>query len=103
MKTKQFTKKDLKTGHRITTRNGQVWTVLKGVPSQTGIHNIKEQKEGIFVNTGWMDIYGLDDKLEYTDNLEYSVEKVELVENYYQYLAKTATTTILWEREAPQV
>ena len=84
MKTKQFTKADLKTGHRITTRNGQVWTVLKGIPSQTDVDSIEEQKEGIFVNGGWMDIYGLDDNLEYTNNLDYSVAKVELVECYYQ-------------------
>ena len=102
MKTKQFTKADLKTGHRVTTRNGEVWTVMKGVPSQTGVDNIEEQKEGIFVNGGWMDIYGLNDDLEYTNNLDYSVEKVELVECYYQYLAKNPNTVILWEREAPK-
>ena len=43
MKTKQFTKADLKTGYRVTTRNGEVWTVMKGIPAQSS----RNEPEGI--------------------------------------------------------
>lgn len=102
MKTKQFTKADLKTGHRVTTRNGDTWTVLLNVPTQNG--SVKRgEPEGILAQEmGWMPIGGLDDNLIYTTNTQYSIEKVELVEFYMNYLDKDARKVVIWEREAPK-
>ena len=99
MKTKQFTKADLKTGHRVTTRNGEVWTVMKGIPAQSS----RNEPDGIIAQSGgWMDIGGLDDTLVYTDNTQYSIEKVEVVEFYMEYLSKNPRKSVVWEREAPK-
>lgn len=99
MKTKQFTKSDLKTGMRVTTANGQVWTVMKDVPAQCG----KGEDEGIFVhNRGWMDIKGLDESFVYNTDKDYSLVKVEQVDLYCDYLSTSCDTTVLWEREAPK-
>ena len=99
MKTKQFTKADLKTGHRVTTRNGEVWTVMKGIPAQSS----RNEPDGIIAQSGgWMDIGGLDDTLVYTDNTQYSIEKVEVVEFYMDYLSKNPRKSVVWEREAPK-
>lgn len=99
MKTKQFTKADLKTGMRVTTTDGQVWTVMKDVAPQKGV----EEYEGILVyNHGWMDIKGLDENFIYTEDKYYSLIKVEQVTLYCNYLSKSDDTVVLWEREAPK-
>lgn len=96
-----FTKADLKTGHRVTTRNGQVWTVMKDVPVQS--KGCEEEDEGIFVyNRGWMDIKGLDEGFVYNTDKDYSLVKVEQVDLYCDYLSTLCGTTVLWEREAPK-
>lgn len=101
MKTKQFTKADLKTGHRVTTASGRVWTVLKDVPPQT--LGDEDEEEGILVyDHGWMDIKGLDENFVYTTDKHYSLIKVEQVTLYCNYLSKQGATVILWEREAPK-
>ena len=99
MKTKQFTKADLKTGMRVTTANGRVWTVMKDVPAQYG----KGEDEGIFVyDRGWMDIKGLDEGFVYNPDKDYSLVKIEQVSLYCDYLSTSCDTTVLWEREAPK-
>lgn len=103
MTTKQFTKKDLKTGHRLKLRDGRYVVYLGDVVtsttySYTGVYN---SFEGTY--SSMTDSWG-EDLLQFDCN--HGNRDLDIVAVYsvqaWNIINKDAPLTLVWEREAPK-
>ena len=94
MKTKQFTKADLKTGYRVHFRDGSVGVCFESSPSHSSLHIIN------FDNT-WCGLSTHEEDLTYKGDADLDIVKVSSV-RVYNILDRTAPETTVWERKAPK-
>jgi hypothetical protein len=92
---KQMTKKDLKTGMKVTTLNGNEYLVFMDIAGGNGLANYNRRT--------WLPLCDINDDLECMCNRSLDVIRVCVTPFIADLLNKDATWNTLWEREEEPV
>ena len=100
MTTKQFTKSDLKTGHRVSIRDWGVYVVLLNTATAQRISDSGNVLIGL-TDKEWIDLKNYDEEfLTHPAGSEYDIMKVEYSTSHTSCLGSTTNKVVVWERPA---